>query len=162
MRNSSILILTFVSALLLGVAPNELSAATNTGLSYSQMTQYLSSYFALEESTPVKGQPRYMGATADKLAVLELIGNKNDLTEATLIIGLPNDSQAVLVRNSAMFMRFIDNAAPNWAGGADWAVAALKKATATENPVSTVRGYRRITVSFQKPLGMVLVTVKHK
>jgi hypothetical protein len=162
MRNSSRLIMAFVSALLLGVATNELSAATNTGLSYSQVTQYLSSYFALEKSTPVNGQPRYMGATGDKLAMLELIGDKNDLTEATLIIGLPNDSQAVLVRNSAMFMRFVNNAAPNWAGSGDWAVAALKKVTATENPVSIVRGARRITVSFQKPLGMVLVTVKHK
>lgn len=161
MRNCSILILAFVSALL-GVTPNELSAAANTGLSYSQMTRYLSSYFALEESTPVNGQPRYMGATGDKLAMLELIGDKNDLTEATLIIGLPNDSQAILIRNSAMFMRFIKNATPNWAGSSDWVVAALKKATATENPVSTVRGTRRITVTFQKPLGMVLVTVKHK
>ncbi|HEX4959603.1 MAG TPA: hypothetical protein VF173_02095 [Thermoanaerobaculia bacterium] len=160
MRNSRFLILAFVFALLAGMAPNELSAGT--GLSYSQMTQYLSSYFSLEKSTPVNGQPRYMGATGDKLAMLELIGDKNDLTEATLIIGLPNDSQSVLVRNSAMFMRFIKNAAPSWEGSGDWAVAALKKATTTEVPVSTVRGTRRITVSLQKPLAMVLVTVKHR
>jgi len=160
MRDTRILTLAFT--LLLGLAPFEHSAGTNTGLSYSQITQYLSSYFTLEKSTPVNGQPRYMATTEDKLAVLELIGDRSDLTQATLIIGVPNDSQTTLVRNSAMFMRFVKNAAPNWVGGGDWAVAALKKATTTENPVSTVRGARRITVSFLKPLGMVVVTVKHK
>jgi hypothetical protein len=162
MQSSRALILAFVFALLVGVASDALSAGTNTGLSYSQMTQHLSSYFALERSTPVNGQPRYMGATADKMALLELIGDHNDLAQATLIIGLPNNAQAILVRNSAMLMRFVKNAAPNWAGSSDWTTTALKKAIATGNPVSAVRGARRISVSFQKPLGMVLVTVKHK
>lgn len=162
MRNFRPLILLVTLALLGGGTSDELWAGAGTGLSYSQMTEYLSSYFTLERSTPVHGETRYMGTTSDKLAALELIGDRNDLTEATLIIGLPNDSQTVLIQNSGLFMRFVQNAAPTWAGSNKWAVAALKKATATEHPVSVVRGSKRITVTFQKPLGMVLVTVKHK
>ena len=94
--------------------------------------------------------------------MLELIGDKNDLTQATLIIGVPNDSPTILARNSTLFMRFVKNVAPNWTGSDHWAAEALKKTAASQTPVSTVRGVRRIAVSFLKPLGMVLVTVKHK
>ena len=106
--------------------------------------------------------PRYMGMTGDNLALLEVIGDKRNIRQATLAIALPNDSRSALVRNSAMFMRFVKNAVPDWPGSEDWAIAALKKATATGNPVERVFGSRRVTVTFQKPLGMVLVTVKHK
>lgn len=152
---------TWVFLLALGVS-DQLLAATKTGLSASQVTRFLASYITLERSTPVNGQPRYMGMSDDKLAALEIIGDRNNVTQASLMIGLPNDSRPALVRNSALFMRFVKNVTPGWASSADWAVAALKETTATENPVSMVFGTRSLTVSFLKPLGMVLVTVKHK
>jgi hypothetical protein len=160
MRNSRVMPLIFAVAL--GAAPYRLSASPNTGLSYSQVTRYLESYFVLQESTPVNGQRRFMGATTDKLAVLELIGDKKDISKASLILGVPNDSPAVLARNGGLLIRFVKNAMPNWPAGSDWAVAALKQASATSNPVSTIRGSRRITVSFLKPLAIVLVTVQHR
>jgi hypothetical protein len=152
---------TLVLLLVLGASDN-LSAGPRLGLSFDQITQYLSNYITLDKSTPVAGQPRYMGMTDDKLAALEIIGDRNNITQASLMIGLPNDSNAALVRNSALFMRFVKNATPGWIQREDWAIAALKRATASESPVSTVFGSRLITVSFLKPLGMVIVTVKHR
>jgi hypothetical protein len=143
-------------------ASDQLSAATKTGLSTSQVTRLLSSYITLERSTPVKGQLRYMGMTDDKLAALEIIGDRNNITQAALMIALLNVSRTVLDRNSILLTRFVKNVTPGWASSEDWAGAALRETTATENPVSMAFGTRSLTVSFLKPLGMVLVTVKHR
>lgn len=162
MRSTRLLICALIMPILWALSAGSLSAGTRTGLSYAQITRYLAGNFALSQSTPVDSQPRYMGATADHLAMLELIGDRNDLTQATLMIGIPNDSRSVLVRNTAMFVRFVKNAAPGWAGSTDWATMALKQAVATDSPVSTIRGARRITISFIKTLAIVSVTVKHR
>jgi hypothetical protein len=157
-RRTAILVL----MLILGWATQGLSAGLKIGLSYGEITNYLSSIVTLQRSSPVDGQPRYMGMSADKLSMMEVIGDKSDITQATLGVGVPNDSPSILARNSAMMLRFVKNAAPGWSGSTDWTVAALRKAAATGNPVETTYRSRRITMTFIKPLGMVMVTVKHK
>ena len=61
-----------------------------------------------------------------------------------------------------MVLRFVKNATPGWSGSTDWTVAALQKAAASEKPVETTSGVRRITMTFMKSTGMVMVSVKHK
>ena len=151
-----------ILVLILGWASNGFSAAMKIGLSYGEITSHLSNVITLQRSSPVDGQPRYMGLSQDKLSMLEVIGDKSNVTQATLAIGVPNDSPATLARNSAMMLRFVKNATPDWSGSTDWAVAALRKATTTEGPVETTYGARRITMTFYKSMGMVMVTVKHK
>ncbi|HEX4497184.1 MAG TPA: hypothetical protein VIE43_16035, partial [Thermoanaerobaculia bacterium] len=92
----------------------------------------------------------------------EIIGDRNNITQAALMIALLNVSRTVLDRNSILLTRFVKNVTPGWASSEDWAGAALRETTATENPVSMAFGTRSLTVSFLKPLGMVLVTVKHR
>jgi hypothetical protein len=157
-RRTAILGLMFI----LGWASHGLSAGLKTGLSYGEITSYLSNVITLQRSSPVDGQPRYMGMSADKLSMLEVIGDKSNITQATLAIGVPNNSPTALARNSAMVLRFVKNATPGWSGSTDWTVAALQKTAATENPVETTNGARRITMTFLKPMGMIMVTVKHK
>ena len=160
MRNRRTAILGLM--LILGWASHGLSAGLKTGLSYGEITNYLSNVITLQKSSPVDGQPRSMGMSADKLSMLEVIGDKRNITQATLAIGVPNNSPTALARNSALVLRFVKNATPGWSGSADWTVAALQKAAATENPVETTYGSRRITMTFLKPMGMIMVTVKHK
>lgn len=108
MRNRRTAILGLM--LILGWASHGLSAGLKTGLSYREITSYLSNVIALQRSSPVDGQPRYMGMSADKLSMLEVIGDKSNITQATLAIGVPNDSPTALARNSAMVLRFVKNA----------------------------------------------------
>jgi len=150
-----------LALILVSVSPG-LCAGLKTGLSYGEITSYLSSFITLKKSTSVNGQPRYMGLSGDKLAMLEIIGDKSNVTQATLAVGIPNDAPATLVRNGAMVLRFVKNATPGWTGSSDWATAALQKAAASQSPVETTYGSRRITMTFYKPLGMLMVTVKHK
>jgi len=160
MRNHRPAILALL--LLMASASLGLSAGLKAGLSYGEITTYLSNIIILQRSSPVDGQPRYMGMSADKLSMLEVIGDKANITQATLAIGVPNDSPSVLARNSAMVLRFIKNATPGWSGSTDWTVAALRRVADTEGPVETTYGPRRITMKFLKPLGMIMVTVQHK
>jgi hypothetical protein len=149
-------------SLILGWTAHGFSAGLKIGLSYGEITSYLSNVITLQRSSPVDDQPRYMGLSADKLSMLEVIGDKSNITQATLGIGVPNDSPSVLARNSALVLRFVKNATPGWSKSTDWTVAAIRKAAATEKPVETTYGSRRITMTFIKPLGMIMVTVKHK
>lgn len=72
-----------------------------------------------------------MGQTDDKLAMLEVLGDKSNVSEATLAIGLPDDSREIVRRNSALLLRFILNVAPGWDGANDWTIGAVKEATSS-------------------------------
>ncbi len=142
------------------------SAAENRpmGISYYQVMEYLSDFFLMEKSTPVDGQDRYMGQTADNLAVLEIIGNKNNISQATLMIGIPNDAPDKLVRNTILAIRFLENTVSEWTNSNEWITANAKRVADIPgvSDVEVVKGNKLITMTFLKPFGMLTLTVKHK
>ena len=143
--------------------PSAYAEQQSVGLSYAQVTQYLSKSIVMHESSSVRGQTRYLGMTNDKMAIMEIIGQKNDISQATFVICLPKDSQTIVMRNGAMLLRFMANIAPEWSGSVNWASDALGKITLpSNNSVSTIRGTKKIVMTFQKPLGMIVLTVKHR
>lgn len=137
-------------------------ADASIGLSYAQATRDLGEHFVMSQSTPVNGQPRLFGMTADKLAILEVIGDLNNLTSATLILAIPKDAPAVVRRNSALLQYFARNATRNWSGSARWTVAALKRTQQTDQPVSIIRGSNRLTLTLERPLGFLMISIKHR
>lgn len=155
-------------------APSSISSSSQTksnqtesraiNISYEQVMEYLSDFLIMEKSTPVRGQDRYTGQTADSLAVLEIIGNKNNISEATILIGIPNDAPDKLVRNTILAMRFLKNTVPEWANSAEWITANAKRVADIPgaSDVKVVKGDKLITMTFLKPLGMLTLTVKHK
>ncbi len=150
-------------ALLISWSPNAHAGKQSIGLSYAEVTQYLSNAIVMRRSTAVYGQPRYLGMTNDKLAIMEIIGVKKNILQASLIIGLPNDSRSVLQRNTVMLLRFMTNIAPDWNGGTHWAAQALDQVTSSSNSTTyIIRGDKRIEITFLKPLAMISLTVKHK
>jgi len=134
------------------------------GISYDEVMEYLSNFFSMEKATLVHGQERYMGQTSDSLAVLEIIGNKDNISQATLMIGVPSDAPRILVRNTAMLLRFLENTVPEWTNSSEWATAAMKRVTNIPgvSDVKVVKGNKLITMTFLKPVGMLSLTVKHK
>lgn len=145
---------------------SEKSVAENRaiGISYYQVMEYLSNFFLMEKSTPVRGQERYMGQTPDNLAILEIIGNKNNISQATIMIGIPNDAPDKLVRNTVLAIRFLENTVPEWTDSNEWITANAKRVADIPgvSDVKVVKGNKLITMTFLKPFGMLTLTVKHK
>ena len=135
--------------------------AAKLGISYHQVMEYISKRIEMERSTPVKDEPRYMGLTFDETATLEIIGDKRNITKTTLIIGLPNDSTEIVMRNTALMLRFLKNTCPEWPGSGTWATNSIQRFSAgTSTTRSVVRGHKRISMQWIKKLGWLSVTIK--
>src|SRR3954466_12058153 len=123
-------------------------AIAGIGITYEQAMRYFGDDFRMSKSTPVDGRDRYMGTSKNGMAVLEIIGQRNDLSQASLIVGLPNDSPAIVVHNAAMLLRFLKNTVPGWAGSSAWATSTLKKIAKSDGKVSIVKGGIIITMQY--------------
>jgi len=166
MRKRVIFTIGLITFLLASFLTSKANAQTEKsltiGISYNQTMEYLDQFISMSKSSDVDGQPRYMGQTSDNLAMLEIIGNKNDVSQASLMIGIPNDAPKILIRNTAILLRFMKNVAPEWKSGSDWATSALGRVSSTDEPEEIIRGSKSIKLSVIKVLGIICVTVKHK
>ena len=143
------------------IEPQEEPQQETLGISYNQMMNYLSNFFTMEKSTPVDGQDRYMGETSSGLAILEIIGEKEDITQTTLLIGIPSDNYEILIENSAILIRFLKNAVPEWEESSDWATTSLEKMTeSTSTREEEIYGNKLIKMYLIREFGMVTVTVE--
>jgi len=110
MRKRFIFTIGLITLLLASFLTSKANAQTSKlltiGISYNQIMEYLDQYISMSKSTDVRGQQRYMGQTSDNLAMLEIIGNKKNVSQATLMIGIPNDAPQIVLRNTAMLLRF--------------------------------------------------------
>ncbi|GAK50701.1 hypothetical protein U14_01934 [Candidatus Moduliflexus flocculans] len=84
------------------------------GVSYKQATQKLAASFAIKQSTPVNGQPRYMGMSHNQLATIEIIGDQQNISKASLLLGVPNDDSQALQQNALFALQFVQNVVPEW------------------------------------------------
>lgn len=130
------------------------------GVSYEQVMQYFRSEktvnIKMKEFTLDDGQTAYRGITDDGTAQLYIIGDKSDISQASLLVGLPNDAPKIKLRNLAMILRFLGNLVPEWSGREDWAASTLAGETYTSSP--TV-GNKFVHMISLPPL--IVYTVKH-
>jgi hypothetical protein len=139
-----------------------ISTTKKIGVSYDQMMSYLSNSFTMEESTPVDGEDRYMGTSSSGLAVLEIIGEKDNITQTSLMIGIPNDDSSLVVENSAIMVRFLKNAVPEWDGITDWFTASVGEFTdSSREETEKLYGNKVIRLTLIKQIGMMTATVEH-
>jgi len=132
------------------------------GISYNQIMEYLDQYISMSKSSDIDGQPRYNGQTSDDMAFLEIIGNKKDVSQAGLMLGIPIDAPTILVRNTAILLRFMKNVVPEWKGGVEWVTSALERISSTGGSEKIIMGRKSIEVTLIKVYGIVCVSVKHK
>jgi hypothetical protein len=126
------------------------------GLRYEQVLAYLDNFFVMEKTDPVRGYERRMGQS--KVSLLEVMGDKDDIVSATLIIGLPNDSPKHLIENSAMMLRFLMNTFPEWEGASDWALKTIQN----REDDQITRGDKRLRIGILEEMGMISIAVEHK
>lgn len=133
------------------------------GISYDQLMNYLSNSFKMGKSIPLNGQDRYIGQTSDGLLTLELIGDKQNIIQAGLIIGIPNDNSKAIITNSAILLRFLKNAVPEWPNSADWATNTINKINnSTIEKEKKVYRNKIIEISVLRNMGMILISIKPK
>lgn len=140
-------------------APVKRNPGTGIGR-MSIQAAFESAGFVFEQSSLASGEQRWMGKTANGLAVLELTGATENLTKITLLAGIPNDNDA-LREASVVYMLATLKHGANWEGDSaiEWLTGAAKKLNNTSK-VSTVRGNQKITLSNLEGLGLVSLVIE--
>lgn len=137
----------------------ESAEGPTTGISYSQMMGHgMGELFDMKQSSDVDGRTRYMGESKSGTAILELIGEKDDLYKASLIMGMPSkDSTATL--HAGFTLAFLGNADSTWTSEerSDWFAGLAKQFAGKDNgEASIIRGRNRITAEMMERMGLTL------
>ncbi|MBU1061294.1 MAG: hypothetical protein KJ952_01025 [Candidatus Omnitrophica bacterium] len=87
-------------------------------ITHSQITNLISEIFDIQSSETLSGQPRFSGTSENNLATLEIIGEKDDVLQASVKLMYPKDVEAINIDlNNAIMLRFLRNVAPEFE---DW------------------------------------------
>ena len=132
-------------------------------LSAADVSHLLASDFDLKESTSVDGQPRLLGHTPGKLALLEIIGDPSNIVKASLMTGIVSDRPDLTFVHSAYLMRFAQNVMPTWPDREQWMQDTMDGFLVDPDAARTVVvGDRMLTFRLWKELGSFFIDVKHK
>jgi TPR repeat protein len=132
------------------------------GVSYEEVTDYLINYIPVMESSKLSdGTPRLMGSTLDKLATLEIQGDKNAIRSVSLLIGVPNDSPEILTKNIAMHLRLLHNIFPYWDDRVNWYNSAAKEVVASSTgKLELEKDEKLISLHLIKNTGLLILSIK--
>jgi hypothetical protein len=123
--------------------------------------------FKFEAPHERHGVPRVTGTVPGKLMVLNLVGPPEDLTEVTLIIGVPSTdpfappaAREVLAENVRYLRAVLQQAMPDWkGGGVKWLNTQLQR-SAERLEVGLRKGHREIVLLAVNRLSMVLLSIR--
>jgi len=114
--------------------------------------------FIFEASSPVHGEERVMGKAPNGTAVVELIGDTQNLSSATLVF-VGQGSQDQLKLSSLYALLFLEKTAPTWNGMQDWLADAASEMD-NKDAVSVIEGDRLISLKKFGSKGLLLLIVK--
>lgn len=129
-------------------------------LTCSQMCLHLDELGPLEKSTPVKGKPRLIAKGKAGSLNIELIGQRNSLSQATLLVGIPADRKDVALLNSVDLLIFMKNGFPAWDEFRDWRTKAVKQITDTGQKQEVRHGNKHLSLFLIPQMGIFCATVK--
>ena len=82
-------------------------------MQYSQIANIVSEFIDMKEKSDVPGESRYVGVSENKLTILEIKGDKDDVKEASMKLVYPKGIDKTSAElNNAMMSRFLRNIAP--------------------------------------------------
>lgn len=139
----------------------EMGGANPLVFSYDVATAGFGDLFDMKDASAVDGYDRVMGQSSNKLASLEIIGDKSNISSATLAFMVPRDNAYAFIQHTMFQRLFLVNLVPDWADSLDWAASAIKRSMQTGRASTIIRGHKIIRVTFVKPLGMILLTVEY-
>lgn len=85
------------------------------GVSYSQITNLISEFIDIQPIENSPGQRKFLGSSDNNLVTLEIIGEEDNISEASMRLIYPRDIEPVNADlNNAMVLRFLRNTAPEF------------------------------------------------
>ena len=136
-------------------------------IAYSQITNLLTEFIDIKENSNVSGENSYLGISENKLTILEIKGDKDNIREASMKLMYPkgiNKSSADL--NNAMMSRFLKNAAPELS---DWTIRISEILNKFNSLKTGAEGIKRedialsnkiIQILYDKNADYIVVTLK--
>jgi hypothetical protein len=122
--------------------------------------------FRFEAPHERHGVPRVTGSVPGKLITLNLVGPPEDLTEVTLIVGVPRTeplalpaAPEVLAENARYLRAVLQQAMPDWKDGVKWLDTQLQR-SAERLEVGLRKERREIVLLAVNHLSMVLLSIR--
>ena len=132
------------------------------GISYDQVIAGLPGFRRVGKTTTPGGEVMYLERTADGSAVLQIIGDKSNITEVSLIIGFPSDAPDVSIKNLNISIRFVKNLFPECEHKVvNWLNSSLKK-VADSPDIVEMENFGKKKIKIECILGMLVITVTHR
>jgi len=146
----------------------ESGAVEQTKMTYSQITYLISEFIDIEPVEEAFGQEKFSGSSENKLIRFEIIGEKDDVKEASIKLFYSEDIEPIDADlNNAVMLRFFKNAMPGFEKGwMDKVKDMLARFDSIENgstakeEIPFVRKSMRIV--YDKKVDSIAVTVKRK
>ena len=117
--------------------------------------------FTFENASPIQGKPRLIGTSSHGLAVIELVGQPENLTRAIIRIHIPDADTQALALNAEYVLRFIQTIDPQWKEGGNWMIHNLDAfATGQRSEVKTTQAGKEISMTLTGKQEFLTITVK--
>ena len=136
-------------------------------ITYSQLTNLIGEFLDIQSLHGSSDQPVFLGTSENNLVILEIVGEKDNVMEASIRFTYPPDISAVNTDlNNAMMLRFLKNAAPEYS---EWPVKikeimtsfrSLQMGSRQEDAIALER--KLIQVLYDKNIDAITLTLTHK
>lgn len=134
---------------------------------YAQIVNLISEFIDMEKNSGVSGENVYSGVSENKLTVLQIKGDENDVKEASMKLIYPQGIDRPSAElNNAMMFRFLKNAAPEFPDWNNRTKEILNKFYSMETGVQGVTredielSNKVIQILYDKNLDYIVVTLK--
>ena len=134
------------------------------GLTYEDVMVGLDRYFQMEDSSPVRGEPRVMSKEGSA-GILEIIGDLDNIERATVAVGAiygvgKNPARS---RDEQIARQFVANVVGECQQKATtWLRKAVADSAKIEYKQQMLCGDRLLEVEYTPLLGLTSLTVKHR
>jgi hypothetical protein len=122
--------------------------------------------FTFEPSHDNRGVPMLSGTVSGKLIALHLVGSPENLTEVTLIVGVPSTDPLappadpkVLAENARYLRAVLEHTVPDWKDAVKWLNTQLQ-GSAERLEVGLRQGRREIVLLAVNHLSLVLLSLR--
>lgn len=110
--------------------------------------------FKGEESSPVNGQPRWLGRSEDQLSILELTGPPGNLSRIYLTFGVPKGDLTSAAAGMVRMHVLLKTVFPEWTDANKWIISSIETVTQKgQDKVVEKKEGKRVEFSIYRQLG---------
>lgn len=136
--------------------PTQSTSSTGLGVTRARIQSTFEKYgFTFERSSDIGGQPVVSGNSPSGTAMVELIGQPDNLSTADIVVALASDTTI----NGVYMAALMEIAAPDWKGGNDWLQASVSDMPRVKDARAT-HGNVQATLSYIEAFGVLTLTIE--